>query len=136
MKRTGKILAYLLAVGLIGVAAVIGVVLSTGHIRPYAETKSYSIETVQRAQISLHAAQVTAVPVTENSRVEVYVHAWLPNAIDFDQIVSVEVADGALIVTETPFSNEFLGMFPQPYEMKITLYLPAAACDQIEEVRK
>lgn len=136
MKRTEKILTTLLIIGFVGVAATIGAVLGTGHIRPYAETKSYPVENVQRTELNLHSAQVTAVPVTENYRAEVYVHAWLEHPIDFDEILSVEVQDGTLAVTETPFPAEFMGLFPQPYEMKMTLYLPAEACRQIEEVRK
>lgn len=135
MKRMGKILTTLFVIGLIGIAAVIGAALGTGHIRPYAETKRYSLENVERAQMDLRSAQVTVVPVAEEYRIEVYVNAWLPRPINFDQIVSVEVTDGNLSITETPFPNEFLGMFPQPYEMDITLYLPAAACEQIEEAR-
>ncbi len=135
MKRTGKTLTILLIIGFVGVAATVGAALSTGHIRPYAETKSYPAENVQRTELNLHSAQVTAVPVTENYRAEVYVHAWLPRPLDFDQIASVEVTDGVLTVTETSFPNEFLGMFPQPYEMRITLYLPAKACRQIEEAK-
>ncbi|HWR23975.1 MAG TPA: hypothetical protein VN366_10935 [Feifaniaceae bacterium] len=135
MKRT-KILVLLLAIGLAGVIAATGIALGTGHIRPYAETKSYPIEHMERVELSLHCAEVTAVPVTEDYRAEVYVNAWLPRPPEFDRVVSVNVADGTLTITETPFPNEFLGMFPQPYEMKLTLYLPAAACERIEEVRK
>ena len=136
MKRTNKILITLLIIGFIGVAATVGAALGTGHVRPYAETRRYSVENVERAEINLHSAQVTAVPTTEDYRVEVYVHAWLPRPLDFDQIISVEMTDGVLNITETPFPAELLGMFPQPYQMQITLYLPAAACAQIEEVRK
>ena len=136
MKRTGKILTTLLLIGLIGAAATIGLLLGMGHIRPYAETKRYSVEKVQSAKLSLHSAQVTAVPATEDYGVEVYVHAWLPQPIHFDEIVTVEVSDGTLLVTETPFASEFFGVFPQPYEMKMTLYLPAEACERIEEVRQ
>lgn len=136
MKRAGKILAILLLIGLLGTAAAVGIVLGTGYIRPFAETNVYSVEDIERAQLNLHFAQVSAVPVTENYRVEVYVHAWLEYPLDFDEIMSVEVQDGTLSVTETSFPAEFMGMFPQPYEMKMTLYLPAEACRQIEEVRK
>ncbi len=135
MKRTGKRLTTLFVIGLAGAATVLGVILGTGHIRPYAQTQRYSVENVQRAQLNLHSAQVTAVPAAADYRVEIYVNAWLPNPIDFDQIAAIEVADGTLTVTETPFPAEFLGVFPQPYEMNITLYLSAAACEQIEEAR-
>lgn len=135
MKRTSKILLILMAIGFVGVAGIVGIAVGTGHIRPYAQTQRYSVENVQRAQLNLHHAQVTAVPATADYRVEVYVNAWLPNPIDFDKIAAIDVADGTLTVTETPFSAEFLGLFPQPYEMNITLYLPAAACERIEEAR-
>ncbi len=136
MKPTQKTLIILIITGLVGVAVILGVILGMGYIRPYAQTQSYPAENVERAVLTLRAAKVTAVPATEQYRAEVYVNAWLPRPPAFDSIVSVTVTDGTLNITETPFPDEFFGIFPQPYELNITLYLPEAACGQIKEVQK
>ena len=135
MKPTQKTLIILVITGLVGVAVILGVILGMGYIRPYAQTQSYPIENVERAVLTLHAAKVIAVPATEQYRAEVYVNAWLPRPPAFEQIVSVTVTDGTLEITETSFPDEFFGIFPQPYEMNITLYLPEAACEQIKEIQ-
>ena len=57
----------------------------------------------------------------------------LPGSVNMDDVVDVRVQDGVLVVTETPFTAEFIGVFPQPYEMKITVYMPQELCDTYGE---
>ncbi len=135
MKPTQKTLIILMITGLAGIAVILGIILGIGQIRPYAQTQSYPVENVEHIALTLHAAKVTAVPATEQYRAEVYVNAWLPRPPAFDRVVSVTMTDGTLNITETPFPDEFFGIFPQPYEINITLYLPEAACEQLKEVQ-
>lgn len=135
MKRS-KALWILLLLGLLGTAAVAGFLVGTGALRSYEGTATYPLADVRSAAVYSHLAQVQAVPAQTNFHAEVYAKAWLPGPVDFDRIFSARIDGGALTVTETPFPAEFLGMFPQPYEMRITLYLPSGVCDTLEEVRR
>lgn len=126
MKKKTKALWILLAVGIAGIAATMGYLFGSGALMSREAVKTYEIsELYNTLQLKTSLAQVSVLPEqTGETRVEAYVKAWLPDEIDMDDVVSVSVKDGALTVTETPFPSEFLGVFPQPYEMNLRVYLP------------
>lgn len=132
MKRTGKVFLILFFVGLLGVVVSLGVIVGTGVIRSYEASKTYSIpEPFTSAQMKSYHAQVLVIPTEGDYRVEGYAKAWLDRPIDMDTVLSVSTEHGVLTVTETPFPAEFLGLFPQPYELLVTLYLPQEICDTL-----
>ena len=114
----------------------LGFLFGTGTLRSYEGTKSYALADIESVTVYAHLAQVRVVPSQTDYRAEVYAKAWLAGPIDFDKIFAVHADSGAFNVTETPFPAEFLGVFPQPYEMRITLYLPADASASMKEVRQ
>lgn len=132
MRRTGKVFLILFFVGLLGVAVTLGVIVGTGMLRSYEGSKTYPIAApVTSAKIEASHAQVLVVPTEGDYRVEAYAKAWLERPIDMDTVLSVSSENGVLTVTETPFPAEFLGLFPQPYELLVTLYLPREICDTL-----
>ncbi len=132
MKRTGKVFLILFFIGLLGVVVSLGVIVGTGVIRSYEARKTYSIpEPLTSAQMKPYQAQVLVVPTEEDYRVEAYAKAWQEQPIDLDTVLSVSTENGVLTVTETPCPAEFLGLFPQPYELLVTLYLPQEICDTL-----
>ena len=132
MKRTGKVFLILFFAGLLGVVVSLGAIVGTGVIRSYEASKTYSIpEPFISAQIKSYQAQILIVPAEGDFRVQGYAKAWLERPIDMDTVLSVSNENGVLTVTETPFPAEFLGLFPQPYELLVTLYLPQEICDTL-----
>ncbi|MEL7610705.1 MAG: hypothetical protein AAGU74_14525 [Bacillota bacterium] len=136
MKRSTKILLALLLAGLLGTAATAGILIGTGTLYSREASKTYPITNVMSAKAYTHLAVLELVPAQGDYRAEVYAKAWLEGPVDPDKIFSADVEGGALTVTETPFPSTFLGLFPQPYEMKITLYLPESVLASLEEVRR
>jgi len=131
MKKSKKILLILLITGALGLAAMGGVVIGTGALYSRETTKSYTFDEIP-AEIQLETvrAQVSLVP-SDECRVEAYVKAWRPSEINMDDVLSVQMEDGILTVTEISFPNDFFGFFPQPYEMKLTIYAPQPVLDTL-----
>ena len=46
-----------------------------------------------------------------------------------DDVLTVGISDGTLQIKELGFPSDFLGIFPQPYEMKVTVYAPEDVLD-------
>ena len=136
MKRSTKVLLALLLIGLLGTATTVGLLLGTGTLYSREAAKTYPIGEVKSATAYTHFAALEVVPVQGDYRAEVTAKAWLEEPIDLNGIFSASVEDEVLTVTETPFPSKFFGLFPQPYEMKITLYLPENVCASLEEVQK
>jgi hypothetical protein len=126
MKTKTKVLLILLAVGVVGVAVTMGYIVGSGTLISREAEKTYAIsEPFDTVAFDTTQAQVTVLPAEDGeTRIEAYAKAWLPEEIDMDVHVSVAVQDGALVVTETPFPDEFLGVFPQPYELILRVYVP------------
>ena len=133
MKKSSKILVVLFLIGICGTAVMLGYIMGSGQLMSHEAAKDYAVkEPFNALQLNTAAAQVTAVP-SESTHVKAYAKAWLPGPVNMDGVVDVRVQDGVLIVTETPFPAEFFGVFPQPYEMKITVYMPQELCDTYGE---
>lgn len=126
MKTKTKVLLILLAVGVAGIAATMGVILGSDTLMSREAEKTVAVtEPFDSVRLDTVLAQAEVLPSdADGVRVEAYAKAWLSHEIDMDGLVSVAVEDGVLVVTETPFPAEFMGMFPQPYELKLRVYVP------------
>ena len=126
MKRTTKLLWILFAVGMLGIVATGGYMYGTDALMSREAAGTYAADApFDTVQLDTSLAQTSILPLESGeARVEAYAKAWLPGAIDMDEVVNVIVRDGVLIVTETPFPTEFLGLFPQPYELTLRVYVP------------
>lgn len=132
MKTKTKILLMLLAVGIVGLAVTMGYILGSNALMSREATKTYEVSEPYET-VSFNTVLACAdVQPSENgeTRVETYAKAWLSHEIDMDSIVGVTVLDGVLTVTETAFPDDFLGAFPQPYELKLCVYLPQDVYEQ------
>ncbi len=134
MKKKTKILLILLAVGVVGLAATMGYILGSNALMSREAAKTYEItEAYDTVQFDTVLAYANVQPSMDGkTHVETYAKAWLSHEIDMDSIVSIEIVDGVLTVTETPFPDEFLGVFPQPYELRLNVYLPQDVYEQWE----
>ena len=129
MKKMTKLLLILFIIGFCGTAVTMGIIIGSGQLMSHEARKDYAVEEpFGTLRLDTTAAQVTVIP-SEKAHVQAYAKAWLPGPVDMDAVVDVRVRDGELTVTETPFPAEFLGMFPQPYEMQLTIYMPQEMCD-------
>lgn len=132
MKKPTKLFIVLLIAGAVGLAVVLIAAVASGTIYSREASKSYTFDEAQAA-ITLHTkqAQVELVPSGE-CRVEAYVKAWRPDGIDMGSVLTVQMEGGVLKIEEKGFPDDFLGLFPQPYEMKLTIYAPQAVLDTAE----
>ena len=130
MKKRVRFWLILMAVGLLGMAAITAYAVGTGKFTSYEAAKTFFPEgSFQTIQIDAVRAQVTVKPSEEAPKIEVYAKAWLPGPIDLTKRFVWSVAEQRLVLTEIPFEPTFLGFFPQPYEMTITAYVPQVVYD-------
>lgn len=133
MKKTAKVLVLLLLIGIGGTAIMMGFIVGTGHLMSHEAAKEYAVEeTFSELKLDRVAAQINIMP-SEKAHVTAYAKAWLQKPIDMNDVVDVRVENGVLTVTETPFPSTFFGVFPQPYELILTIYMPREICDIYQE---
>ena len=132
MKTKTKVLLILFAVSLVGIAATIGFTIGSGTLTSREAEKSYAVsEPFDTVTLDTVLAQAEVLPAESGEpHVEAYAKAWLPAEIDMDELLGVTVENGALVITETPFPDEFLGVFPQPYALILRIYVPQDVYDQ------
>ena len=129
MKKSTRVLIILLIVGTVGLAAMLGAIVGTGVLYSRETTKSYEFGELPAAVVmDLKQAQINLVSSGE-CRVEAYVKAWRPDEIDMNDVLAVNMTDGTLEIEEKGFPADLMGIFPQPYEMKVTVYAPQSALD-------
>jgi|GEM_PF-1742926 len=133
MKKSTKVLLVLLVIGIGGTAIVFGYIMGSGQLMSHEDTHDYAVnERFEELQLDTVAAQIDMVP-SEQAHVTAYAKAWLPEPVNLDNVVDVRVENGILTMTETPFPSTFFGVFPQPYELKLTLYMPRQICEAYQE---
>jgi hypothetical protein len=133
MNKKVKRLISGLVIGVIGAAATIGVMVGTGALMSREAEKTYHFDEPFTAYAFPDPERVSAevdFMQGDEYRAEAYIKAWRPEPIDIDELVSLEVKDGVLYITQTPFPDDFLGFFPQPYELRLTVYAPAELFEQ------
>ncbi len=132
MKTKTKVLLILFAVSIAGIATTMGIIMGSSTLMSRGAEKTYAITApFDTMEFDTVLGQVTVLPAEDGeARVEASAKAWLPEEIDMDEHIRVDVADGVLTVTETPFPDEFLGVFPQPYEMILRVYVPQYVYEQ------
>ena len=129
MKKSTKALIIMLIVGTVGLAVLMGVIVGAGVLYSRETARSYEFDQTPTAIfMDIKQAQVELVP-SDRCRVEAYVKAWRTGEIVMDDVLTVSMSGGALKVVETGFPSDFFGYFPQPYEMKVTVYAPQAVLD-------
>jgi hypothetical protein len=129
MKKSTKALIIMLIVGTVGLAAMLGAIVGAGVLYSRETARTYEFdETPTAIVMDMKQARIELVP-SDGCSVEAYVKAWRTGEIDIDDVLTVSMSGGALKIVETGFPSDFLGYFPQPYEMKVTVYAPHSALD-------
>ena len=132
MKKSIKILLILTVIGAIGLAAALCVVMGTGTLMSREASKEYTVEeSFNTVKLETVKAEVELVANNTETKVSAYSKAWLSHEIDMDDLVDVSVKGGVLVVSETPFEPHFFGIFPQPYELKLTVTVPQDVYEKI-----
>ncbi len=132
MKKSTKTLIILVIVGAMGLAVILGAIVGAGVLYSRETARTYEFdETPAAMTLDLRQAQVEIAP-SDECRVEAYVKAWRTGEIDMDGVLTVRMEGGVLKIEEKGFPSDFLGLFPQPYEMKLTIYAPQAVLDTAE----
>lgn len=135
MSKKSKLLWVGFALGIIGIIATISIAIGTGAIMSREASKTYyfdkPFETLALPEYPGNSPSNVAI-MQGDYKVEAYVKAWRPEQIDIDKLLNVEVRDGILYITMNKFPDDFFGMFPQPYELDITVYTPLG--DDLKEI--
>lgn len=132
MKKSTKRLLILFGIGVVGLALTISIVIGTGTLSHRDAAKVYEIdEPFSMVQLNTINAQVMFSETEDQSRLDTNVIAWMDKELNMDELIQINVENDVLTISEHPFESNFLGMFPQPYELKITLSAPKAVIDKI-----
>ncbi len=130
MIKRVKFWLIVLLVGVAGIALTGTYLMATGSLMSREARKDFSLQgDFQKLKVETVGAKVTAYPTSEPPILEVYAKAWVSNPIDLNEHFSITNENGVLTVKEIPFESTFLGLFPQPYEMTMTFYVPQAVYD-------
>lgn len=127
MSKRTKLLWMGLITGLIGVAVTIGIAIAADAIMSREDSNTYYFDEPFHTLVlpdELERRPSGFGMMEGDYKVEAFIKAWRPEKIDIDDILSVEVKDGALYIAKKPFPDDFFGMFPQPYELIIDIYTP------------
>ncbi len=134
MKNRIKNWVIALLAGVAGIALVIVYMVGTGMLMSHEAAETYAFPSdFQKIEINAPRAQVTVLPAVDEPQVTVYAKAWVSGPIDLSKRFSFHLDGETLTLSEVPFEPVFLGVFPQPYEMTITAYVPKAVYDSYLE---
>ena len=130
MKKRLKFWLIVLVIGVAGIALTGTYLISTGMLMSYEAEKEFALQgDFQKLKVDARRAQVIAYPTEGAPAVKVFAKAWVSGPIELEQHFSMSAENGILTVKEIPFESTFLGLFPQPYEMTMTFYVPQAIYD-------
>lgn len=127
MRKKTNLLLTGLVIGLTGIAVTIGIAIGTDAIMSREDEEIFSIGEPfsSIAAPDIEQRYIHVVPAgQEGVKVSAYIKAWRSEHIDVSEIISARVNNGVLTITMAAFPDDFLGLFPQPYELKITVYAP------------
>ena len=132
MRKSTKILFIIFGAGAVGMAVLIALILGTGMLasRDNADTIVLS-EQIESIVLNTDEHLVTLVASNER-KIVTSVNLWADEEIDVAGIAVVSTQGGTLTITQTPPTGKFLGLFAQPYELKITIYVPRDMIDDID----
>lgn len=133
MKKPTKKLRIIFLIGIAGLIITVSIGMGTGSIMSYENTKEYQIGAGFNAvELNIQKAQIDVVAAQNEYLVEAYTKAWSSGKLDLDAMVKIKIEDKVLKITEIAPPSEFLGLFPQPYELKLKLYVPKEVYKDLE----
>ena len=127
MRKRTKFFLLLFLISFALTMAMAGALVLTGAVYHRESHETVALPDAQYENIAFDTslASVTVAPSDEGkTEAEVSVYAWRGEAFHAAEQVRLDIKDGVLTLTELPFPMDFLGFFPQPYAMNITLNVP------------
>lgn len=132
MKKLTKISLIVFLIGIVGLIAMMGIMLGSGTFGPKVTEDVMVIrEDINHIELRLDKASVE-LEESDEIKIELYLNLWTDEDIEAGDAAVMTTEEGVLTITEQPPTNKFLGMFPQPYELKITIHAPAGMIDDID----
>lgn len=132
MKKLTKISLIVFLIGIVGLVAMMGIILGSGILgSKYKEDVIVVSNDIQDIELELDKASVE-VEESDEIKIESYLNLWTDEDIEVGDVAVITTQQDVLTITETAPTNKFLGMFPQPYELKITIHAPADMIDDID----
>ena len=136
MKKSTKTLWIVFIVGAVGLAVVAGVMLGTGYLASRDKEETIALGSdVGEIVLNVDKAHVNIVE-SDESEIDIRLNLWSDVEIEAGEVAQAKTDGGVLTITETAPQNTFFGVFEQPYELIITLKVPAGLAGNIEEIRK
>jgi len=112
-----------------------GALVLTGTVYHRESHETVALADAAYTGIKLHTnlAVITIEPNDfGNTNANIDLYAWRSDDFNASDHVQLTVENGTLILTEVPFPMDFLGFFPQPYGMNITLSVPRSVYEAQE----
>ena len=127
MRKRTKFFLLLFLISFALTVAMAGALVLTGTVYHHESHEAVALVDTQYEKIAFNTslASVAVEPNDEGeTEAKVDVYAWRGEDFHAAEQVHLEIKDGVLTLTELPFPMDFLGFFPQPYAMNITLSVP------------
>ncbi|MEN6471542.1 MAG: hypothetical protein ABFC62_08760 [Clostridiaceae bacterium] len=127
MRKSTKLYLTVFFISLGLTMATAGAFVLTGTVYHHESHESVTLVGAEYTDIVLETslASVEIVPKDGGAtEAAVSLYAWRGADFHAAEHVTLTVKNGALVLTELPFPMDFLGFFPQPYAMDITLSVP------------
>lgn len=132
MKKLTKISLIVFLIGIVGLIAMLGIILGSGILGSKDKEDVIVVSNdIQDIELELDKASVE-VEESDEIKIESYLNLWTDEDIEVGDVAVITTQQDVLTITETAPTNKFLGMFPQPYELKITIHAPADMIDDID----
>ena len=132
MSKMAKISLIVFIIGIVGLGVTVGVVVGTGNFGPKDNTETFEAQDgVEQIALSVYKASVEFEEADE-VKVVSEINLWADEDIQAEDVAVVTQSSGVLTLTEIPPTNNFFGLFKQPYELKITIHAPRGVIDDID----
>ena len=127
MRKSTKLYLFVFFTSLALTMATAGALVLTGTVCHRESHESVALADAEFSGIRLDTSLATVgLAPNDHGGIEAAIGLYAWRGADFHaaEHVSLAVENGVLVLTELPFPSDFLGFFPQPYAMDITLSVP------------
>ena len=132
MKKITKVMLIAFIIGFVGLGITTAFLLVSGRLASRDNSKAFEIPCdAHTIIINTDKAHVNLVK-SDDMRIELYLNLWADIDIDARDVAVIEYDEGTVIINETAPDNKFFGIFPQPYEIIITVRTPESLLKETE----
>ncbi len=132
MSKQGKISLIVFVIGIVGLGVTMGVIIGSGHFASKDNEEVLVLsDDIKGFELSLDKGSVQLEEADE-IKVVSQLNLWADEDIKVGDVALISSRDGVITIMEQAPQNKFFGMFPQPYELKITIHAPRSVIDDID----